>query len=391
MAKKLHLAILCVFIGLFGHAQVISIVGTGVNGWPPNQIGAEITLSSTDNVTYTISNLAVNTGEIKFRQDMAWTTNWGNNSANPFPSGVATLNGGNIPTQAGTYTVTFNRTTGAYNFSGAASFPMIQIWGPAVDSQQGFAGPGVDMVTSDGINYTLSGFIFSSGVAKFRQPGTTLSYGSVEFPTGTAVQDGPNFFVPGGEYSVTFNRTTGAYNFAFPSIGIIGSAVNGWDVADTDLSTTNGETYTLTNLPLLVGELKFRQDNAWNVSFGGGTFPMGTSTQGGDNIIIPTAENYDVTFNKITGDFNFSPSLATKSFANNLFVVYPNPSNDNWNISAKTLIDNISVVDISGKQILMANPSSENYSINADILAKGLYFATVTSGKSVQTIKLVRK
>jgi len=145
-------------------SPIITIVGTGVNGWPSTS-GPEIELSTTDNTTYTISNLLVKNGFIKFRQDYSWTTNWGGNT---FPNGQGILNGVEIPTQAGIYTISFNRTNGTYTFIGTP-FPKIGIWGPAVDSQSGYAGTGVDMTTVDGITYTLSGYYFSSGNAYFRQ------------------------------------------------------------------------------------------------------------------------------------------------------------------------------------------------------------------------------
>ena len=39
----------------------------------------------------------------------------------------------------------------------------------------------------------------------------TLVWGSTTFPTGTAVSNGPSLFIPGGEWSVTFNRLTDYY------------------------------------------------------------------------------------------------------------------------------------------------------------------------------------
>lgn len=243
MKKTLHYLLFALIVWQ-AHAQTISIVGTGVNGWPPTN-GPEITLSTTDNITYTITNLTVTSGFVKFRQDYSWTTNWGGNT---FPSGQGVQNGPDIPTVAGTYDVTLNRVNGTYTFVGTAAFPSIGIWGPAVDSQNGYAGADVDMTTNDGITYTLSGFNFSSGNAYFRQDNATnFVWGSTAFPNGTAVQNGPSIPVTGGEYFVTFNRNTGAYSFEYPSIGILGNALNGWEVADTDLSTTNGFTYTLAN------------------------------------------------------------------------------------------------------------------------------------------------
>ena len=107
MKQQLFL-ILISFFAFNANSQTISIVGTGVNGWPPNLNGPEITFTTTDNITYTKTNLLLSNGEVKFRQDLDWVNSWGGNT---FPSGQGILNvpGNNIPTQAGIYDVTFNR------------------------------------------------------------------------------------------------------------------------------------------------------------------------------------------------------------------------------------------------------------------------------------------
>ena len=74
---------------------------------------------------------------------------------------------------------------------------------------------GIQMTTSDNVTYTLSNINLSAAWAKFRQGNDwTVNWGANNFPTGTGVQDGPNINVsPAGVYNITFNRTTGAYNF----------------------------------------------------------------------------------------------------------------------------------------------------------------------------------
>ncbi|MBK9224765.1 MAG: hypothetical protein IPO23_09330 [Flavobacterium sp.] len=137
MKFKILLSLFVLFC-LHINAQTISIVGTGVNGWPPNQIGAEITLTTTDNISYTIENVLISDGEVKFRQDFDWALNWGGNT---FPNDQGILNSASdaIPTKAGIYDVTFNRVNATYTFIGTP-FPAIGIWGPAVDSQNGYVG-----------------------------------------------------------------------------------------------------------------------------------------------------------------------------------------------------------------------------------------------------------
>lgn len=154
------------------------------------------------------------------------------------------------------------------------------------------------------------------GEAKFRaNDAWDINWGDTDFPIGVGTQGGPNIPVLGGTYDITFNSKTGAYYFSGSSdIGIIGSATPfGWD-ADVDLfqSTADTNEYYLT-LDLLAGEAKFRQNDAWDINWGGPDFPSGVGTQNGPNIPIPQAGTYAITFNKSTGAYNFDALVTITS------------------------------------------------------------------------------
>jgi len=394
MERKLLCVILYVIALTTSNAQIISIVGEAVGGWPdddPNTPDTHI-MSTTDNITYTITNLVVATaaavdGGAKFRRDGAWTINWGGST---FPSGTGILNGPNIPTVAGIYDVTINISNGTYTFIGT-QFPSIGIWGPAVDSQNGYAGADVDMTTTDGITYTLSGFNFSSGNAYFRQDNNSTNlWGSTTFPTGIAVNGGPSLFILGNEWFVTFNRNTGAYSFTYPSVGILGTALSGFTAEDIDLTTTNGFTYSISNLVLTNGEVKFRKDNLWTTNWGSTSFPTGTGTQNGANIPV-SAGTYTITFDKATGNYNFQNSLSVSDFTNTKIEVYPNPTNDIWHLNSPTeIIEILKIADIQGKKIAVVFPKTNQVSIDATAFAKGLYFIELTTINGNQTIKALK-
>lgn len=371
------------------HAQTISIVGTGVNGWPGEMVGPEIQLSTTDNVNYTISNLTISAGQVKFRKDLTWDVNWGGPS---FPSGTGVQGGSNINTVAGTYTVNFNINTLAYSFVGASAYPSIGIWGLCVDAINGFGGPDVDMTTTDGVMYKLSAFNFNSGSGNFRQDNNPLlTFSSTDYPTGIAVAGGPNFFVPGANRTVYYNRTTGAYSFEFPSVGLLGTAipVTGWD-SDVNMSTTNGESYEL-NISLQPGVVKFRLDDEWNVNWGGTDFPSGTGNQGGMDIAVPEAANYHVTLNRATGAYLFEVLLGTDAFEATAASVWPNPSSQNWNIRSNGTIQSVAIVDLSGKLIGRFQSDATEMTIDGSEYPSGIYFAKITGQNGQQTLKLVKQ
>lgn len=303
----------------------VSLIGPGISDW-----GTDVNMTSSDNENYILTDYAFTGGDVKFRANAGWDLNWGSAE---FPSGTGTLNGDNIPTTAGTYTVTFNRTTGEYNFSGDACTC------PAED------------------NPVCANF------KTYANPCEASCAGVTDYVQGACV--------------------------GYDSIGIIGTAVGGWET-DIDMSTNDGVTYTLV-YTFEEGEAKFRKNDDWATNWGDPAFPSGTGTQGGDNILV-TAGSYLVTFNATTGAYSFGDvPLGQSDFdynPNNITVtVFPNPSSSDWNVSADENILSISLVHASGKEVA----SSSSSSISGAGLAAGLYFAKVTTETSVQTIKLIKE
>ncbi len=172
-------------------------------------------------------------------------------------------------------------------------------------------GDDVDLSTTDNNIYTITSLTIVSGGVKFRQDyDWAVNWGGTAFPMGTAVLgSGDNFPAIAGTYDVTFNLTTLEYEFvnnnSFPEIGIIGSAINGGSMVDTDMNTTDGVTYFLDNLNVTTGDAHFRQDNAETVNWSDSAFPAGTGTQGGAAIPV-TANDYNITFNLTTGAYSFN-------------------------------------------------------------------------------------
>jgi starch-binding outer membrane protein SusE/F len=472
MKRNLLYSLLMLFVVSFSSNAQVSMIGIGASGaWD-----VDVNLTSTDGVIWTLDNFIMPGGEFKFRLDNAWSVNWG---ATTFPSGTGTQDGPNIPGIAGTYNVTFNQSTGEYNFTGGAPIPTVKLVGTAVTSVDGLLlatadaenyyinnatlvdgtaqfdvdasvyggdtfpggvvsdaslfipvvggeyssvtlniatgeytftaapifqiisitgdgatgwGNDTDLTTTDGINYTLSGLTLTTGEIKFRQGNDwAVSWGDSAWPTGVATEGGPNIPCVAGTYSVTFNRETGDYSFFFPIVSLTGSATGGWgDGFDFDLTSTDGVTYSRANFELIAGECKFREGNSWAVSWGGADWPTGVATLGGPN--IPSVPGfYDITLNKVTGDYNFAPALSNVTFDNGNFKVYPNPSQNVWNVaSANEAITAIQIVDVLGKTVLTVAPQATSAVIDAAALNSGIYFARIATASATSTIKLVR-
>ena len=361
MKKLLFSFLFSVVFGLFS-SQSIGLIGD-FNSW-----SGDVVMATTDNVNYTLTHTFTANGGVKFRQDGAWTTNWG---ANAFPSGTGTQGGANIFVPAGTYNVTFNRTTGAYNFASTIVSDDISFYGGFNSN----ATPGESLSTPDGITYSKTDFYFNAANVKFyRSNAPITTWGGTAFPSGTAVVNGGNIPLTSGYYNITFDKNTLAYSFQVAPVTLIGDGIFGgdWNTDVVLTSTDGGKTFTKSGLQLVAGGVKFRVNNAWITNWGG-TFPSGTgvlnSTSAADN--IPTTSGYyDVTFNRLTGEYAFTVStLATgetvkksKSFVSEGKLY----TNKQGNLS-------VQVVDFSGRIIKTITTKASSNGIELNLPKKGNY------------------
>lgn len=358
----------------------VKLVGTAVT-----QAGG-IGMITADAENYTASNVTLVDGTAQFQiDDVAY-------GSTEFPTGTVSDPVLFIPVPAGVYTsVSVNISSGEFSFVAAPVYPVISITGSAV----GGWGDGFDfdMTTNDGVIYTYTGLSVAAGELKFRENNAwTVSYGDAAWPSGVATTSGGNIQVPGaGTYSVTFNRTTGEYNFYFTLVSLTGDAFGGWgDGFDFDLTTTDGVNYSINSITSVGGGGKFRLNHAWDISYGSADFPAGTATNPGDNIAVP-AGTYGVTFNLTSGAFAFGDPLATASFNKGQFVVYPNPSNNNWNFSGAVKINSIQIVDMLGKTVKNVTVANNQATVDASSLNSGIYFAKINSDNATETVKVVKK
>jgi hypothetical protein len=73
-------------------------------------------------------------------------------------------------------------------------------------------------------------------------------------------------------------------------------------------------------------------------------------------------------------------------------TIYPNPASDVINIENQSMeLLNISVFDLSGKQVKSLDSSSNQVSVKIDDLSKGVYLVTVKSATQSNTVKITKK
>jgi len=341
--KLFSLFIVMLLFSIGSKAQTyptITLIGSGNGGWTDT---AETPMLTSDGITYTLVDKVLTTGELKFREGKCWggtacasvvpaVTNpfgWGPIKAVPpavqdsgWPSGTNAVPvdaGPNIQSQAGVWTITFNRILGTWSFVPGTPLPVIKLVGTAVVTPAS-----AFLTTADGKIFTAKKVSLQPGACKFDIDGT--SYGSAVapgFPTGTAdaLTGSITVATVGLDYDVTFDYTTGVYTFAlatFPEIGLIGSATTGsdagWNADIAKMITTDGVTYTLNGQVLYSvnsnggggAAVKFRTYGAWNQDWGGTSFPTGPQAGNNGNINVTKTGAYNITFNKTTGAYSFS-------------------------------------------------------------------------------------
>jgi hypothetical protein len=286
----------------------IEMLGSAV---PPYNWNSGVELSTTDGIHYFLSNYTLPNGELKFRILNNWGTNWGSIE---FPAGVGYSGGPNIPVKSGTYDISFNRETGEYKFYCPSCPPAISIIGSAVVPYYSWDRDRY-MQTTDGITYSLNNCNLVWGELRFRQDGNwTNNWGGNSFPEGVGTIESPNIQVQPGNYKISFNRITGAYKFKLniPVISLIGTGIADWET-EVDLVSSDGINYILQNQKIKTGEVKFRQDHQWNISWGASDFPWGYGYNYGSN--IPTQEGlYTIVFNRQNGFYNFQSVCPTLDY-----------------------------------------------------------------------------
>ena len=224
----------------------ISMIGA-FNGWNGD---VPMNRSMTDPNMWMLTKRWHSDSEVKFRENMDWSYNWGDAA---WPSGTGTPNGDNIPLVAGTYDVTFDFTTKNYNFVAnndvCGEIGMVgdfNNWG--VPETAGDPETDVYLVRDPmfpsqfSLEYNFTG----STSLLFRMDAMPILNDNVwggSFPCDNGEHDVTQVIpVAGGKYKITFNCKSGDYCFerlgnAVIAPKVFAITVDGFvDEADWDIS-----------------------------------------------------------------------------------------------------------------------------------------------------------
>ena len=99
----------------------------------------------------------------------------------------------------------------------------------------------------------------------------------------------------------------------------------------------------------------------------------------------------------LVGDFTIEVAdSATLSIEDNEtkteIQLFPNPATTEVNIHTNSVVDKITLFDVSGKQVLVIKPANTNdYKLNLKDFSKGLYFVQIQNKNSTINQKLLIK
>ena len=104
-------------------------------------------------------------------------------------------------------------------------------------------------------------------------------------------------YTPTQQINVTIPSQSTGSGIELSTWGVVGSGYNNWGAfADGQFYTTDQADVFVAYVTLVPGEIKFRENNAWDNNFGD-TGADGTLDAGGDNIVITDAGTYKITMN----------------------------------------------------------------------------------------------
>jgi hypothetical protein len=270
----------------------LGVVGSGYNNWGAYADGYFYT---TDTPDVFVSYVTLVDGEIKFRLNNDWGTNYGGSG------GTLVQDGDNIPVTAGDYKITVdlaNLTYDIENYSWGIVGSAFNDWGNA--------GPDAKFYYDYTTDTFKKGVRLMAGEMKIRfNNDWGTNYGDTG-ADGTIDQDGDNIAVAAGHYLITLDLNAGTVTIDDTAsvFGVVGSGFNDWGGAGDDFALTEIQEGVFYGdiVTLLDGEIKFRANNDWGLNYGD-TGADGIIDQDGDNI-PSTAGPARVWLNTTTGEYS---------------------------------------------------------------------------------------
>ena len=218
---------------------------------------------------------------------LATKLNWDGPNYGDGGAGKLDANGGNFSSPAGYYKI--NADASAMTYTAVATN-----WGVIGSATPGGWGDETALTYFPELKTWRGGMHLTAAEIKFRaNHDWGFNYGST---AANATLDGGGSNIAIGmeaDYYFTLDLSNpNSYTYSANRWGVIGSATaDGWN-SDQNMTWDATNNVLTATLPLVVGEIKFRANDGWDLNYGG---DLNALTQGGANIAIAAAGTYTIT------------------------------------------------------------------------------------------------
>ena len=157
---------------------------------------------------------------------------------------------------------------------------------------------------------------------------------------------------------------------------------------DTEIAVYAAAGVTCSDLTTLGAAIDCDQDSG-NTNTTYGSFLSLTGLTSGNTYYVQVDRYNGV----IPGTFGIQVTevLSSSSFDTSNFVAYPNPVKDVLNLSYKTAISNVRVVNLLGQEVLNTKTNGNDVQVNMSSLTAGAYIVNITVEDTVHTIKVIKE
>ncbi len=270
-----------------GDYVAASYPGSTLADWSPDKSPQiKSTVTAPDNLEGYVY-MSKTSNQWKFATQLNW--DGPNYTAGTVP-GTLSESGDNITSPAGYYKINVNAAPAPMTYTAVAT-----VWGVIGDASPNGWNDETALTYNPTLRTWTGGMSLTAAYFKFRANHSwDYNYGS-DLADGKLSAGGANIQITlAADYAITLDLSNpNAYTYSLNRWGLIGDATpDGWNSDQNLMWDATNKVFKVT-VNLVVGAIKFRANDAWDLNYGG---DINALTSGGANIAITTAGNYTITF-----------------------------------------------------------------------------------------------
>jgi hypothetical protein len=198
-------------------------------------------------------------------------------------------------------------------------------------------------------------------------------------------------YTPGLEYTITItgnHENVQKFGFELTAEADDQSRVGEFIILDTRTQHAAGNNQRVTHTS--EGTTPTGDSNSWETTWV-------APENGAGKVTFYTALNAGNGNGSTSGDQIYTSKLAVNEASTGIaglnledqVEIYPNPANSAVNITIPVQAE-VSIIDITGQEVITIEDASEKGSIDVSSLSKGIYFVRISSGTDVAIVKMLK-